>query len=596
MIIILLVLCIGICVGHFVTLLNYPSEYEELQDEDIIVNELQNTTEGMSTVIISEEFTKIEPDNKVFDTIDEMKRADLAEGVYVKTEGYYAKGDGGAAIYLITSSEQTQNNNTIIGLDNGLKAELQIQNNSVIAEVFGAYGDGIHDDSTVLQSIIDAGYNLNLTEGKTYKLISNGIYISRSVTINGNNATLLVDDTYSPKSTDFNNYCIRYQYGQAQEYFGINNLNIKVDFSDYMYTNRAYNVVSPLYIDVVELNELDITTNQSNNTINCVWLDRGCSEFTIKNSNLENNTCASAGGTLWITSQNDELFGKYNSIDKCIIENTNLFCSTADEVLGFWGTNNLNATVTNCKITGNIIAKGHTRPITIYSNGDNGAVFNIEFSDCDINAFCDVSGTESYYDSLIGVGSNYGSNKFNVYFNTCKINSVIYGSLLFPSGYASDTSMIETFDSNDPSVKIKFFNCSIDTNGPITGSSASYYSTGALYPSAAWNCSFDQCNVVCEKAFSYLDTSWSKDFFVPKFEIISSRIRINNSKDFICKSDMSNMVDLYMVNSQVIAYNVSNLISEFSNNQSILRTQQNAENVVNIFNSTLNDIMIDVNK
>ena len=69
-----------------------------------------------------------------FENVDAMsKSTDLAEGATVKTQGYYAKGDGGAATYKIGSAPT----DFTIKLDNGLYAD-PIKEGIVTPNMFGA--------------------------------------------------------------------------------------------------------------------------------------------------------------------------------------------------------------------------------------------------------------------------------------------------------------------------------------------------------------------------------------------------------------------------------------------------------------------------
>ena len=69
-----------------------------------------------------------------FENVDEMsKSTDLAEGVTAKTQGYYAKGDGGAATYRIVSAPT----DFTVKLDNGLYAD-PVKEGMVTPNMFGA--------------------------------------------------------------------------------------------------------------------------------------------------------------------------------------------------------------------------------------------------------------------------------------------------------------------------------------------------------------------------------------------------------------------------------------------------------------------------
>lgn len=82
------------------------------------------------------------------DTVAEMVAMDLNPGTVVLTEGYHAPNDGGGAMYRIVSNTQKYAEE----LENGIKAELIIIGGCKNARQFGAYGDGVTDDTTALQT------------------------------------------------------------------------------------------------------------------------------------------------------------------------------------------------------------------------------------------------------------------------------------------------------------------------------------------------------------------------------------------------------------------------------------------------------------
>lgn len=529
--------------------------------------------------------------NLSFNCIDELKSTNLKIGSIVSTSGYHFPNDGGAATYLITNNNIPENGSTIIGLKNGKKAEMQITNNTIIAEQCGAYGDGIHDDVTSLQNAFDSGYNVVLTAGKTYKIITNGLYFKNSLQLDGQNATLLISNDYSPSKSDFQNYFLRYCYGKQLSYINLSNINISIDFNNNRYLQKKFVVISPLYIDNVILENVNITTNETNNKIIGIYQDRGCSSFLLKDSKICINTSGEEGGALWIVSKSDEIFGTHNSINNGQIINSYLYSSTADEVLGIYGTNNMSLLISNSSIIGKIRAIGRTRPITVYSLGNNNALFNVIFDNCNISASCFNECESSYYDSVLGIGTNFPSNKINVTFNNCIINSTLSTPLLFPNGYASDSSQIQNFDALNESVKISFNSCQIEHASTITGGNINYFNTSKLYPISAWSCSFSDCHITCKTSFAYLHSP-SQNYYVPSISLNNSIIEIKNAKNFICRSYLSAAMHLNLTNCSIITDKNAKFI--WINNPNIItrNTQKNACDNIQIINSFHNNMLI----
>ena len=91
-----------------------------------------------------------------FDTVSDMKAGtNLINGSYARTLGFHDKNDGGGATYKIRNitNDDVVDEMTIIEIGDGtneLIAEL-ILPAVITPEIFGAYGDGVHDDTVALR-------------------------------------------------------------------------------------------------------------------------------------------------------------------------------------------------------------------------------------------------------------------------------------------------------------------------------------------------------------------------------------------------------------------------------------------------------------
>lgn len=95
-------------------------------------------------------------------TVAQMKaNIELYDGMVVNTAGYYTPGDGGGAQYLIGSTSLPSDEGSIIGLDNGLQANL-IVGGSINYKQFGAVGDGMNDDGLQIKQAHQLANTLGL--------------------------------------------------------------------------------------------------------------------------------------------------------------------------------------------------------------------------------------------------------------------------------------------------------------------------------------------------------------------------------------------------------------------------------------------------
>lgn len=92
---------------------------------------------------------------------------------YAITSGYYTQGDGGGGTFYYDSSDTTSadNGGSIIVAADGGRWKL-LHNNTLVAEQFGAKGNGVTADAAYINNMLlaGAGKSLVLTSGKTYLL------------------------------------------------------------------------------------------------------------------------------------------------------------------------------------------------------------------------------------------------------------------------------------------------------------------------------------------------------------------------------------------------------------------------------------------
>ena len=129
---------------------------------------------------------------RAFETVSDMASAtDLVADMICHTNGFHTSGDGGAAFYEIKSTG-TANAMDIIACQDSLLAHLVITEPFVTPEMFGAYGDGTHDDTSVLQYVMKYSHDNSkqVVFAKKYIITDalnhiNGSYINMNINICG---------------------------------------------------------------------------------------------------------------------------------------------------------------------------------------------------------------------------------------------------------------------------------------------------------------------------------------------------------------------------------------------------------------------------
>lgn len=147
------------------------TEVQELKTE--LNRQIATTNETLTTALqaANEAMTSAQSINiRTFNSVEEMKASNtLKAGALAKTIGFYTAGDGGGADYVIVDDigEDEADEANIITLQKGLYAKLLIRD-YVNVKMFGAYGDGEHDDTQIIQKALDFsvknGYTTNFTK------------------------------------------------------------------------------------------------------------------------------------------------------------------------------------------------------------------------------------------------------------------------------------------------------------------------------------------------------------------------------------------------------------------------------------------------
>lgn len=150
---------------------NYNAQVEQYKKlVESYLDQLNNISEDVN------EYKKTY--DRVYLNVSEMKTdTNITSGMRVLTLGFYEAGDGGECQYLVTDIEPTKYHEN---LSNSLYAQLIDPDN---IRQYGAYGDGIHDDTVSIQTAVNENEELKIPSGKFY--ISESIAVKNAIHIKG---------------------------------------------------------------------------------------------------------------------------------------------------------------------------------------------------------------------------------------------------------------------------------------------------------------------------------------------------------------------------------------------------------------------------
>lgn len=157
----------------------------DLQDE--VSNKLDEMAEDGFFENIFTEYLNINF-TYYFNNVDDMKNSDLlVEGYICITNGYHESGDGGGGIYQVISAPISNiDEGKYIALQNNKIAKLLT--NEINIKQYGAYGDGVHDDTESIKNIINYFknlYNLNtiFTKNSSLNFLAGRYRVTQTIEI-----------------------------------------------------------------------------------------------------------------------------------------------------------------------------------------------------------------------------------------------------------------------------------------------------------------------------------------------------------------------------------------------------------------------------
>lgn len=323
---------------------------------------------------------KDQVDEKItsYDNVASMKAdTKLKSGMHVKTKGYYNANDNGNAEYLIRekTNEDKIDNGSIHLLQNGLVAELVIKD-YITFEMFGAYGDNLHDDTNNVQNALNTNKKIKLIDDKTYLIsqvfttnISNiNMYATNKSTIKWNITTTGGLENYTGMISD-------------DDLSATNPVGGNISLKNIVFNGNGENIAE---FPVTQLFGLVVLRGRDNcNIDNCTFINSHCDGFAIrgvKSCDIKNCTFKNIGlyqpsnGTrngLTIMSYYYNRVSEERTIyyDSPVVNVNNCtFDTIADECIRVDGITSLDFSNSYCKNIGqHIIESGHSKDATDYT-------------------------------------------------------------------------------------------------------------------------------------------------------------------------------------------------------------------------------------
>lgn len=322
---------------------------------------------------IAEQLKNIKKKIYYFDTVMDMKTADLQTGDTCQTLGYYKANDGGAGLYKIINSTLENNSGSIYILDNGLRAELIVEDRIINIMHFGVRGDGQTDDTQAIQNVINDLQNgdilyipngkYKITAQKQYNILDYGdfnpyyaLYFN-----NKNNIKILCDGIFiCDMSTQiFNTFAL-----QNCNNIEITGIKGKYEGTTPIQTNylHARTLIHVNKCENIKINNCE-SLNVGGNTIFVA-----CKDCEVKNSKASRTS---------VNYKSPSLFACYKS-ENINIENNITYGSCDDGDIVIFGV------CKNCKILNNKIFNTFESTGEIVKNTSQGYCVDSECYSCSI--------------------------------------------------------------------------------------------------------------------------------------------------------------------------------------------------------------------
>ena len=351
-----------------------------------------------------------------YETVALMKAdTKLKEGYHVKTKGYYEANDGGHGEYVIVDDETlVDDGGSIHVLNNGLRAKLIIENDTVNVKQFGAYGDGETDDTISIKNAINSTANTVLFSNETYVLSEN---------INLKSKSYIGNETKINITTD-----------TSREHFIRNeNFNDITKNDNIILKNITF--ISNIGISILGLHSATLIMN------NCKFYSTKTETHCLLDLYGNNKNCSITNCIFDINVEDGTERGS------CI------------EIRGFTGGKSNNIIISNCKLSQNSLDE------SIWINAGVCGIENVIVDNCQINDTGNSANT-------IWISNSYSSTQpqpiKNVKVSNCDINKTVLADRLMTIGLREGNSDQTYIDTRN----IVIDNCSIEIDERLSTATA----------------------------------------------------------------------------------------------------------------------------
>lgn len=212
-----------------------PQKGSSISLSDLIIVEDEDGTK----TIEASAFKSLVQQSLFFDTVEDMKSATLNEGDIIRTLGYRSVGDGGGAYYVIKYAPTDIEDGVYVHYlhtSDTLRAHYIRTENDINISQAGAFGNGITDDFTIIQKMLNTG-SMVAVPRRVYK-VSGSLDVPSDTTIDLNGATILC-----PNSAAF---CIGLDHEAKNitikngKFVGINGIELYTNASEVIITDCEF--------------------------------------------------------------------------------------------------------------------------------------------------------------------------------------------------------------------------------------------------------------------------------------------------------------------------------------------------------------------